>query len=105
MDTKNSKVSDLPPDTAPDLDYVGMDDAATEEAASDDPRRMVKIRLQMDKKKGKGLYVNVNDHRYFIPRGETVEVPYYIKAVLNNSAKQDEETAKLIDELGGNADF
>ena len=65
-----------------------------------DPRRLVKIRLHRDKHSGKGVSVNVNNHSYFIPRGEVVEVPYFIKEVLDNSAAQDENTARLIESLG-----
>ena len=102
-DVTPAAVPDVTPAaTPPDLEYVKAD---AEEVKPDDPRRMVKIKLHMDKKKGKGLYVNVNDYRYFIPRGEVVEVPYYIAAVINNSAKQDEETAKLIERYGESADF
>lgn len=69
-----------------------------------DPYQKVKIKLHMDKKKGKGITVNVNNHRFFIPRNTVVEVPYYIAAVLANSKKQDEETAKMIEEYGEKAE-
>lgn len=68
--------------------------------AAQDPRRMVRIRLHKDKHSGKGVYVNVNNYSYFIPRGEVVEVPYFIQKVLDNSAAQDENTARLIESLG-----
>lgn len=80
-------------------------ETALPEAAGNDPWRMVKIKLHRDKRSGKGLYVNVNNHNYFIPRGEAVEVPAFIAAVIENSAKQDEETARLIDSLTESADF
>jgi len=74
------------------------------EAASD-PKRMVNIKLHREKNKGKGIYVNVNNHNYFIPRGEVVSVPYYIAAVLENSALQDEQTARMIETLSAGADY
>lgn len=74
-------------------------------AAADDPWRKVKVKLHRDKRSGKGLYVNVNNHNYFIPRGEVVEVPAFIAAVLENSATQDENTARLIERLTEDAAF
>lgn len=66
-----------------------------------DPRRMVPVELWFDKhNKSRGLYVNVNNHNFFIPTGKQVEVPYYIAAVIENSVKQDRNTARLIATLG-----
>lgn len=70
-----------------------------------DPWRKVKVKLRRDKRSGKGLYVNVNNHNYFIPRGEVVEVPAFVAAVIENSATQDEETARLIESLTESSDF
>lgn len=81
------------------------DAVAENEAKNNDPHRKVKIKLHKDKRNGKGLYVNVNNHNYFIPRGQTVEVPYYIAAVIENSANQDENTARLIESLSEGSDF
>lgn len=77
--------------------------AATPAAA--DPRRMVKVKLYRGRKDGKGVFVSVNNHRYFVPRGTTVEVPYFIAEVLRNSEEQDEKTAVLIESLGQNSGF
>lgn len=60
---------------------------------------MVKVRIPRDKNGSKGLFVSVNNHRYFIPRGETVEVPDYIAEVIENSIAQDDATAAMIDSL------
>jgi hypothetical protein len=73
--------------------------------AAADPQRMVKIKLHKDKRSGRGLFVNVNNHSYFIPRGEVVEVPYYIAAAIENTIAQDENTARMIESLTENADF
>ena len=70
-----------------------------------DPRRMVKVKLYRGRKDGKGVFVSVNNHRYFVPRGTTVEVPYFIAEVLRNSEEQDEKTAVLIESLGQNSRF
>ena len=94
-DTQENAV--LSANDIPELESLAPEPEITRGA---NPDRKVKIKLHMDKKKGKGIYVNVNDHRFFIPRGQTVEVPYYIAAVLANSVKQDEETAKMIEALG-----
>ena len=75
------------------------------QATTVDPYSLVKIKLHKDKRNGKGLYVNVNNHNYFIPRGEVVEVPYFIAAVINSSAEQDENTARLIESLTESSDF
>jgi hypothetical protein len=72
--------------------------------AKPDPKRMVKIRLSLNKKE-KGIFVSVNNHRYFIPRGEVVEVPAYIAEIIENSQKQDEETIRYIEGLGANSNF
>lgn len=65
----------------------------------------VKIRLPFDPRKGKGMYVNVNNNNFFIPRGEDVEVPRYIAKVIENSINQDEKTARKIMILSESASF
>ena len=74
-------------------------------AVENDPRRMVRIKLYRGRKDGKGVFVSVNNHRYFVPRGTTVEVPYFIAEVLRNSEEQDERTALLVESLGQNSGF
>lgn len=69
-------------------------------SAARDPNRMVTVKLFRGKRKDKGVFVSVNNHRYFVPRGQEVEVPYYIAAVLKNSEEQDERTAMYIETLG-----
>lgn len=66
--------------------------------------RLVKVKLPRYRNK-KGEYANVNNRNYFIPRGEVVEVPYFIAAILENSMNQDEETARLIDSLSQGANY
>ena len=67
--------------------------------------KMVTIKLAKGRKDGKGLYVNVNNHSMWIPRGEKVEVPWFIAEVLETSAEQDERTAALIDQLSNDSSF
>lgn len=81
---------------APELDAAVYDT---------DPWEMVNIKLQRDRKSGKGVYVNVNNHNYFIPRGELVAVPRFIAETLEHSADQDENTAQMIERLGVRANF
>ena len=71
---------------------------------NNDPYRKVKIKIPREKNKP-GIYVNVNTHSFYIPRGEVVEVPAYIAEVLENSAKQDESTALLIENLTKDSDY
>ena len=71
---------------------------------ANDPYRKVKIKIPREKNKP-GVYVNVNTHSFYIPRGEVVEVPAYIAEVLENSAKQDESTALLIENLTKDSDY
>lgn len=80
---------------------------ATEKPAAveNDPNRMEKIKLHRDKKTGKGLYVNVNNHNFYIPRGEIVSVPYYIAEAVRESAEQDENTARMIEQLTEGSNF
>lgn len=83
-----------------------IEQAALEpEVKPNDPWEKVRIKLPRDKNDGKGLYVNVNDYNYWIPRGEIVEVPRFIAAVISNSIDQDEATAYKIDKLSEKADF
>ena len=71
---------------------------------NNDPYRKVKIKIPREKNTP-GVYVNVNTHSFYIPRGEVVEVPAYIAEVLENSAKQDESTALLIENLTKDSDY
>ena len=78
--------------------------SGTSETQAKDPYRKVKIKIPREKNKP-GVYVNVNTHSFYIPRGEVVEVPAYIAEVLENSAKQDESTALLIERLTKDSDY
>ena len=66
-----------------------------------DPRKMlVKIKLQKPfNSKSKGQTINVNNHRFFIPYGKTVEVPFFIAEIARLSSEQDENTALMIEKL------
>lgn len=64
-----------------------------------DPKKLVKIKLPRVKGGAPDLYVSVNDRNWRIQRGKEVEVPAYVAAVIENSIKQDEETAARIDDL------
>lgn len=64
-----------------------------------DPWEKVSLRLPRDRNEGRGLYVCVNDHSFFIPRGQEVLVPRFIYEVVDNSLRQDEATAAMIDGL------
>lgn len=60
----------------------------------------VTIKLFKDNKKYKeDVFVSVNGENFLIQRGVEVEVPRYIKEVLDNSFKQDIETSTLIETL------
>ena len=68
-----------------------------EEKAATEPK-MVKIKLFKDNGEYKDdVFVQVNSRRYQIKRGVEVEVPEFVKEVLDNSDKQDRLTAELIE--------
>lgn len=61
--------------------------------------KMVPIRLFKDNEKYKDdVFVAVNGRSFQIKRGETVMVPDYVAAVLEQSMAQDMATANLIEE-------
>ena len=69
-----------------------------------DPRRKVKIRLQRPfNTKTKGQTISVNNYRFFIPYGKTVEVPFFIAEIARMSSEQDEKTAEMIDSMADKA--
>ena len=105
--TKNEELKGEPMAAGPTAPAPAAAKAAPAAAApaAADPRRMVKVKLYRGRKDGKGVFVSVNNHRYFVPRGTTVEVPYFIAEVLRNSEEQDEKTAVLIESLGQNSGF
>lgn len=59
----------------------------------------VKIRLHKDKNNKEDVFVAINGMGYLIKRGETVEVPESIAAIIDQSQAQDSATADMIDEL------
>lgn len=75
--------------------------AAPEESAdnTNDPNRMVAIKLERSSSKKDDLYVNINDHSYQIKRGVPVSVPYYVAKAIEESAAQDDHTIELIERL------
>lgn len=59
---------------------------------------MVHIRLFKDNARYKDdVFVAVNGRSWQIKRGEDVEIPAYVAAVLEQSLKQDANTARLIE--------
>ena len=50
---------------------------------------MVKIRLVFDRDHTEPVTVSVNGKTWMLKRGEEIEVPRFIKEVLDNSEKQD----------------
>jgi hypothetical protein len=49
--------------------------------------KKVKIKIPLTRKEQEDVYVAVNGESYLIKRGVEVEVPYYIKEVLENREK------------------
>ena len=69
-------------------------------ARESEARRLVKIKLQKPfNSKSKGQTINVNNHRFFIPYGKVVEVPFFIAEVVRLSSEQDENTAMMIESM------
>nr|DAI52500.1 MAG TPA: V-type ATP synthase subunit E [Caudoviricetes sp.] len=62
------------------------------------PEKMVRIRLQKDNWRYRDdVFVGVNGKGWLIKRGVPVEVPENVAEVLENSIRQDESTAMLIE--------
>ncbi len=90
MATKKEMEQEAPQGTTP-----------TDETAPAGPK-MVKIRLFKDGEKYKNdVFVAVNGKRFLIKRGVDVEVPDYVAEVLEQSRKQDQNTADLIERKSG----
>ncbi len=82
-----------------------MSNNVEQNAAADDPKRLVKVRLPLIKDDKRGdLFVSVNEYRYNIKRGVTVEIPWYIAEVIQNSVEQDERTMLRIEGMGKEAE-
>lgn len=64
------------------------------------PAEKVKIKLFRDNGRyAKPVFVAVNGHKFIVPRGVEVEVPAYIAKVLDESFRQDMETADQLMQL------
>ncbi len=84
-------------DTTPEVTQSDTPEVTPEVVV--DLNALVRIKLTKARgQKGKGKFVRVNDHRYFIPYGEGVEVPQFIAMVIENSMAQDEQTERLIEQ-------
>ena len=71
----------------------------TANEAPEEKKDTVKVHLFKDGSKYKGdVFVAVNGRAIQIKRGETVMVPDYVAAVLEQSMAQDMATANLIEE-------
>ncbi len=55
--------------------------------ATDKTVKMVKIKLPKTRKEQDDVYVGVNGRTWLIKRGEPVEVPHYVAAVLEDREK------------------
>lgn len=74
-----------------------VENDAVQEIAQETGPKMIKIKLFKDNGEYKDdVFVSVNGMRYQIQRGVEVEVPDFVKEVLDNSAAQDSRTAELI---------
>lgn len=70
---------------------------ATTVAKPVDWNRKVSIRLFKDSEKySDDVVVGVNGKQYVIKRGVTVQIPYKVFRVLENSMRQDAKTAEML---------
>lgn len=70
--------------------------------AKPEPEKLVPVKLFKDNDKYKDdVFVAVNGRSFQIRRGETVMVPDYVAAVLEQSMAQDNATANLIERESG----
>ena len=63
----------------------------TATAVKKDPRRMVKIMISKTRELRDDVFVSVNNYTCVIKRGEEVEVPYFVKEVLDHSEEMAEK--------------
>ena len=69
-------------------------------AAANPAEELVTIRLfKDDDRYSDDVFVAVNGRRFQIRRGEEVQVPRYVKDVLDHSQKQDLHTARMMEKL------
>lgn len=69
---------------------------------SERPVKMVKVKLYKDKNVNKDVFVSINGKTYQIQRGEEVEVPDFVKEVLDNMEKMDNLAMERIAEATRN---
>lgn len=75
-------------------------EAAKVTAAVDPAEELVTICLfKDDDRYSDDVFVAVNGRRFQIRRGEEVQVPRYVKEVLDHSQKQDLHTARMMEKL------
>lgn len=71
-----------------------------ERAAENDPTRLVPVYVfKGDGKYADDIVIGVNGKLWRIRRGRTVMVPYYVKAVLDNSMEQDRRSLEMQDAM------
>ena len=68
--------------------------------AGPDPNELVTVRLFRDTERYRDdVFVAVNGKRFQIKRGVEVQVPRYVKEVLDHSMNQDLYAAQMLEEL------
>jgi hypothetical protein len=104
----NKKDDALQPDNTQETSPANTQETTVstpQEVEGDKSPKMVKIKLFKDKGEYKDdVFVAVNGIRYQIQRGVEVEVPDFVKEVLDNSDRQDRLTAELIERETEKAD-
>lgn len=73
---------------------------ATENITADE-NELVTIQLPLTREKMDDVFVGINGNTWKIKRGEPVEVPRYVKEVLDNSEAMDMEALKRSMKLQG----
>lgn len=68
------------------------------------PVKMVKVKLHKDRNVKRDVFVSVNGKTYQIQRGVEVEVPDYVKEVLDNMEKMDNLAMERIEQAVRNFD-
>lgn len=71
---------------------------------SERPVKMVKVKLYKDKNVKRDVFVSVNGKTYQIQRGVEVEVPDFVKEVLDNMEKMDNLAMERIEQAVRNFD-
>lgn len=71
------------------------------EVVNNDPKRRVKILIELDKHDKEPVYVSVNDYTATIQRGVEVEVPYFVAKHIQEMRHQNMLTIRMISNLAG----